>query len=239
MNAVLKFALKGSVLGALAFSVAVSGCSDDGSTDEGGAGGDNGGGTKSTAGSAGKTTAGSDSKGGDDGGGNGGTGGGNDVGGETGGGTAPIAGNGAGGGEDDVGGQSAGGNGAGGAGPVAGPAVAKFCNTLTIGDKTTTFRLDIGTGDSKVSFEADTFECTPLVNEDCTPIALGDQPYELFDLAKPEVVVDNGEITNIEDGDEWIFFTATLDNQPVLDFKVNEAALVCKTSDFDDIFPPM
>jgi hypothetical protein len=221
-------------------SCVVSGCSDDGGSDEDNGGDSSTAGTKNTAGTGGtKNTGGSDSNGGADS-----NNGGSDSAGENSGGTAPSAGTGAGG---DSGGSAGGGGGdeagGGGGGGAAGLAVAKFCNTLTFGTEQdpeiTTFRLDIGVGAEKVSFTADSFECTPIVNTDCTPIPLGDQPYELFDMADDSAPVDSGTVQLIEDGDEWFFLTDLSDDDepsPILGGGVDgSGTLVCKTADYEEI----
>ena len=233
MNALFKLTLKSSAIGALAFFAITSGCSSS-TDDDSGAGGDSGttGGTNSTAGKS-STTAGKSGTGGDDAGNGGtpsGTAGAAEGGASNGG--APLVGE-AGGGPDfplGMGGDSAGGAG-------TGPAVAKFCNTLTFGGDPTTMILEVGEGAAKVTFTAVSGECVPADGEACTEIPLGDDVLvSLFDADDPTSALDSGA-ANVKAGQDWIFFTDVLDSQPIWDGGTITAGsgLSCEDITYDDI----
>jgi hypothetical protein len=185
MNAFFKLMLKGSVVSAMALTMAAVGCSDTDKETTPGAGGESGGGK------AGSATGGSTTNGGDPG---------------TDGGTGGVA---AGAGPVDNGGADAGG--AGGAGGANGVSVARFCNDLTFGTEAdpmpTTLILEIGTGADKVSFTATTGECAPADGAACSSIPLGPNvPVALFDADETSMPLHEGEIDSA-DGDNWVFFT--------------------------------
>ncbi len=237
MNALFKLTLKSSAIGALAFFAITSGCSS--STDDNtGAGGDSSttGGSNSTAGKA-STTAGKSGTGGDDTGTTAGTGGkssgtgGEPEGGASKGGAPDIEGS-AGGPDIPLG---MGGDSAGGAG--TGPAVAKFCNTLTFGGDPTTMILQVGEGATKVTFTAVSGTCVPADGAACKEIPQGtDVNVQLFDSDDPTTALDASPV-DILPGQDWIFFTDVLDSQPIWDGGTIKAGagISCEDITYDDI----
>lgn len=245
MKALFKLVLKGSVVSALALATAAVGCSD---SDKDEPAGDAGG-----AGKAGSSsTAGSSSHAGSNNGGDTSTGGTPGEGGASGGATpgqgGAAPGEGGASGEGGAGGAkerpdivfSSGGDGAGGAGD--GPAVARFCNSLTFGTEDdpmdTTMILEIGTGADKVTFTAVSGTCAPMDGEACKAIPLGtDVPVALFDADAPDTELDSGTIVS-RGGANWIFYTdLTEGNSPspiVQGAPIDSPA--CDDVIFEDVF---
>lgn len=195
--------LKCSLAGAVALAVA-SGCGDNkddetpsGEAGEGNSGGSsagskNDGGSKSDAGST--SDAGEPSNGGS----------------ESVGGAGPDAGGAAnaGSGGSDLFGGAPGTGGAAGT-PYEGPPVAKFCNTLYFGDDPTTFRLEVGTGNDKVTFTAASGECVPADGNACTEIPSGEAvTVALFDVDADTDPVDFADIA-ISENTQYLFVTDT------------------------------
>lgn len=241
MNSLLRFVLSGSAVGVVAIMVA-SGCSSDSDGGTPTEGGDSGGGTAGSSGSPSK----GGSTGNQGGNGNGGspeagTGGTDAPGGASPGGSDAGGSGGAAAGSDtggvNAGGMDAGGANAGGGGAGAGVAVGKFCNPLTFGEaeESTTFRIDIGEGAAKVSFTADSFECTPIVGTACTPLPVGENiPVALFDLDDPSAPVDEKTI-DILDGEEIYFEADAPEGLPVINAFTSNT-LVCQNTDYTDIY---
>jgi hypothetical protein len=236
MNALFKLTLKSSAIGALAFFAAAAGCSSSSDDDNPGAGGDSSttGGTNSDAGKS--STAGTSHSGGD----NSGTGGAKN-------GTAGEGGAGKGGAPDvesvggspDIefggGGDSAGG--AGGAGTGTGPAVAKFCNTLTYQGASTTMILEVGEGAEKVTFTAAYGECVPADGDACEEIPLGKEVLvQMFDADDPSTALDFGSV-KVKEGQDWIFYTEVENDQPVWNAGTLKAGsgVSCEDVVWDDI----
>ena len=247
MNALFKFALKGSAVGAMVFLAAAAGCSDSSKDDDTSGGGDSGNnkaGSSSKAGSASKAGA---SNGGDatDGGvtGNGGASsagastGGASEGGDT---TAQggVENNGDAGGPDIVTGQGGElGNGAGGAG--TGPSVGKFCNTLTFGKDATTMVLVVGEGADKVTFTVPYGSCSPADSEACTTLPQGAEvPITLFDEDDLNTPLDE-KVAEIGAGEDWIFFTdlegSGQDAVPIVGGGPLNKTSSCESITYDDI----
>jgi hypothetical protein len=233
MNALFKLTLKSSAIGALAFFAIASGCSSS-SDDTPGAGGDSNttGGTNSDAGKS--STAGTKSgTGGDDtgtGGAKNGTGG-EAEGGASKGGAPDIE---AAGGSPDIP-LSMGGESAGGAG--TGPAVAKFCNTLTFGGDPTTMILQVGEGAAKVTFTAQSGKCVPADGVACKEIPTGDAVLvQMFDADAPDTALDFSPVT-IKAGQDWIFYTDVQDSEPVWDGGTLKAdsGVTCEDIKYTDI----
>ena len=239
MNALLRLALKGSAIGAVALLTAAAGCSDSDKDDNDGAAGDSttggttNGGSSSNAGDKG-TPGGDKGTAGDDGN----AGGTSNAGGDATGGVD----NGAGGGTDIVFAQGGDAN-AGGAG-TGGPAIARFCNDLTIGpddehQEPTTLRLEIGEGADKVTFTATTGECAPADGEACAEIPTGtDVPIQMVDPSAPNLVLDSATAT-VRSGQNWLFYTDLTDEQepqPIFNGGALESP-VCDDIIYTDIYP--
>lgn len=193
MNAFLKLMLKGSVVSAMALTLAAVGCSDSDKETKPGAGGDSGGGKAGSATNGGSSSDAGTPNGGDPG---------------TDGGTGGVAG---GAGPTDNGGAAGADVGGAGGGGAAGVSVARFCNNLTFGTEAdpmdTTLILVIGTGADKVTLSATTGECAPADGAACASIPLGPEvPVELFDADDPTTALYAGEIDSA-DGDNWVFYS--------------------------------
>jgi hypothetical protein len=245
MKALLNVMLKGAVVGTVATLLAV-GCGDNnddndnpgGEAGEGGSGGSSGGtknqaGTKSDAGD-GNGGAASPGAGAPGEGGSGAATGGAATGGAPEGGSA--------GGESGPDPFAEGGAGLGGA-SYEGPAIAKFCNSLTFGpegeEMPTTFRLEIGEGNDKVTFTASTGECAPADGDACTVIPTGEAvPIRLFDVDGQDPLDDaTGTIT----ADEQYVFITDLDTSGAEPFPIWNALFVnpkftCEDVTYTDTF---
>jgi len=252
MNALYKFVLRGSAIGALSLMAVGAGCSSDDSDggtkpgaagdDSGGSshGGSSGGGTKSDAGEPG--AGGGDQKP-EGGGGTGGTGG------TSGGGTGGIGGENAGGDQSSAGAPligpgAEGGSPAFGAGGETssgtGPSVAKFCNTLSFGNDATTMILVIGSGSEAVTFTASTGECAPPDGEECKEIPQGDDvPVTMFDADDTDTPLDE-KSAPVGAGEDWVFWTdiQTENNKNfpiVTGTTLNQTVARCQEIVFSDI----
>ena len=261
MSALFKLASRGSVVAALAFLTLAPACGeDDGDDDASDAGSSGKGGSAGSAGSSGGK-AGSAGSAGRAGGGTGGSTGGRAGAAGTAGtstdagaaGTPDSAGGAGGSGATDAGGTGgddgtagdpgAGGGGAGvpgGEGGTGGvgdddPAVAKFCNTLTFGDETTTMILEIGEGSEKVTFTADTDECVPADGEACTPIPVGaDVRIQLFDSEDPSTALDDAPL-DIDPGVAYVFNSNVDGGQPIWEFGPVADFAACSDFTFEDL----
>lgn len=238
MNAWSKLVVNGSMLGLLATMVVV-GCGDDNKDSNG----DNQGGEPAAAGSSsgGKSSGGSNST--------------PDAG-EPSGGTSSEAGATTGGvpaqggtdqGGTDQGGANQGGadqGGAGGTGPETWDetiSVARFCNGLSgVEDQNMTFILEVGEGNDKVTFTANSHTCAPVDGAACTTLPLGQEvPVVLYEEGDDEPWYE-GTI-NSEAGDQWLF-TTFVDSDgevffPGLDgTTTNGLGLACNNLTYDDVY---
>jgi hypothetical protein len=247
MKALFKLLLKGSLVSAIAMATA-TGCGDDSSDDDGDGGEGNSGGsaagTKNTSGSAGEDST--------DGGTSTGTGGTDAQGGQTTGvgGTSGGSGAGEGGATTDAGGAGTdpfGGAASGGAGnEYMGPAIAKFCNTLTFdpdgaggeggaSPQPTTMRLEIGVGNEKVTFTAATDECVPADGAACTEVPTGAAVLvNLFDVDDDTVPIDFATI-DIAENDQLIFYTDVDNNAPIWNVRGLNPGFMCEEVTYDDV----
>jgi hypothetical protein len=228
MNAFLKLMLKGSAASVFALTMAAAGCSDSDKDNENGAGGEDGGGKGGTPSAAGSSNGGDATGKGGDGGAGATTPGGADAGGADAGGA-------------DAGGADAGGAGGAGGADAGGTAVAKFCNDLTFGTDdapmNTTFILEIGAGDDKVSFTATTGACSPTA---CIAVPVGaDIPYALFDSDDPDTEIDGGTL-DILDGEVLAFYTdlsAGAEPAPITKASTFDLELAeCKDITYADVY---
>jgi hypothetical protein len=234
MKASYKLALKGSALCALVFLSAAAGCSSDSNDTPSGGGTGGSAGSSSKAGNTSK--AGSNAAAGDNSGTSGSptTGTGGAPGGEGGanaGGAPETPNAGSPGNPLSFGGESS----AGGAG--TGPAVAKFCNTLTADDMDTTMILTVGEGLDKVTFTATTGECVPADGDACTEIPVGEAVLVMMaDGDAPAVPLDTG-IAKIQAGQDWIFYTDLDAGQPIWNggHLNKNAGFTCEDITYDDI----
>ncbi len=228
MKALFKLVLKCSVAGGMAALTAAAGCSDTSKGD-----------TTGAAGTGDTTTGGSSSKAGAPGSGGDDTTtvtkGGASEGGASNGGAAEITSPGGGGPDFPV---AMGGDNAGGAG--TGPAVAKFCNSLTFGNAPTTMILEVGDGAKKVTFTAVSGECVPADGDACTEIPIGrDVTIQMFDGDDPSTALDSGS-ANIKAGQDWIFWTdvdtSGAQPQPVFGGGVS-TQVACEDITYGDVNP--
>jgi hypothetical protein len=238
MNAWLKLALRGSLLGTLGALVA-TGCGDDGKTSV-------------EAGDGGESVGGRGSEGGAPEGGvpdQGGTGALPDAGEPSSGGTAGVGDGGSAlGGSDSVGGSgpvagSDSGAGAGGsAGGEASTSVARFCNGLSgLDAENLTFVLEVGEGSEKVTFTADSFTCAPADGGACLPIPLGiEVPVALYQQGDPVPWFEGTVFSEFED--QWTFFTflemVQQDTVPSLDATTTNGTIACDDVTYAYVYPP-
>lgn len=239
MKALFKLVLRGSLVCAIAMATA-TGCGDDSSDGDGDAGEGNSGGsaagTKNTSGSA---NAGEPSNGGStsnagapsDGGTDSGTGGTGEGGSATEGGSGP---------------NPFGGAPSEGGATYDGPAIAKFCNTLTFDPdgaggeggasaEPTTLRLEIGEGDEMVSFTATTGECVPPDGEACTEIPTGPAILiSLFDVDDDAEPLDFGPVEVLE-SEQWILYTDIANDQPIWNGGTLKPSFACEDILYEDI----
>jgi hypothetical protein len=233
MKALFKLVLRGSLVGAIAMATA-TGCGDDSSDGDGDGGEGNSGG--SSAGT--QNTSGSANEAGDTS--NGGT---TSTAGSTGGGEGGTTSEG-GAGPDPFGGAPS----EGGA-TYDGPAVAKFCNTLTFDPdgaggaggagsapaEPTTLRLEIGEGADMVSFTATTGECVPADGEACTEIPTGPAVLiSLFDVDDDAEPLDFAPVEVLE-SEQWIIYTDVDGGQPIWNGGTLKPTFECSAIKYEDI----
>lgn len=234
MKAWSKLVVNGSLLGLVATMVVV-GCGDDNKDTND----DNKGGEPAAAGSSsgGKSSGGSNST---------------PNAGETSGGTSSEAGASTGGvptaegGTGNAGGDQGGADqgGAGGTGPETWDetiSVARFCNGLSGTDnQNITFILEIGEGNDKLTFSADSHTCAPVDGAACTTLPLGQEvPVTLYQEGDDEPWYE-GTI-NSEAGDQWLF-TTFLANDGEVDYPsldgttTNGLGLACNNLTYADVY---
>jgi hypothetical protein len=238
MNTLLKLMLKGSVVSAMALTMAAVGCSDSDKEKAPGAGGDDGkGGSNAQAGETSKSgsTNGGDSS-------NVGGGGAKADGGAAGDGGAKSEGGAAGNGGAEAGG-SAGEGGSGGASD--GNATAKFCNTLefdpdqdpeTDNSVPATLILQVGEGADAVTFTAITGQCVPADGVACKVVPAGpDVLVQLFNATAPTVAVDAAPL-EILDGERLLFFSdLDDDNAAIWNVAAANEGVTCEELTYDDV----
>jgi hypothetical protein len=220
--------LKGSVVSAMALTMAAVGCSDS-DKETPGAGGDDGKGGSSAH--AGETSKSGSTNGGDSG----------DAGAKSQGGAAGDGGAKTEGGAAGVGG-AAGEAGSGGASD--GVATAKFCNTAVFdpdGDPETdnsvdtTMILKVGEGADEVTFTAATGKCVPADGVACKQIPAGPEVLiQLFDGDDPTTALDFGP-AEILDGERLLFFTDFDANGPIWNAAAAEEGVTCEELTYADV----
>jgi hypothetical protein len=232
MNTLLKLMLKGSVVSAMALTMAAVGCSDS-DKETPGAGGDDGKGGSNAQ--AGETSKSGSTNGGDSG----------DAGAKSEGGAAGDGGAEAGGAAGDGGAQASGAAGEGGSGGASeGVASAKFCNTLEVDpdqDPETdnsvpaTLILQVGEGADAVTFTATTGQCVPADGVACTVVPTGPEvSVQLFNATAPTVAIDAATV-EIVDGERLLFFSDVDANGAIWNVAAAGEGVTCEELTYADV----
>jgi hypothetical protein len=221
MNTLLKLMLKGSVVSAMALTMAAVGCSDS-DKETPGAGGDDGKGGSNAQ--AGETSKSGSTNGGDSG----------DAGAKSEGGAA-----------GDGGAQASGAAGEDGSGGASeGVASAKFCNTLEVDpdqDPETdnsvpaTLILQVGEGADAVTFTATTGQCVPADGVACTVVPTGPEvSVQLFNATAPTVAIDAATV-EIVDGERLLFFSDVDANGAIWNVAAAGEGVTCEELTYADV----
>jgi hypothetical protein len=146
------------------------------------------------------------------------------------------------GGAPSIGGQPSGGSGptnpsggSGGSGPSPLPAVAKFCNDVSIDNQSVEYELLIGTGSKQVSIIASSGACEPVVLDDCTTIPTGGSvPLEVIDYQGLSAYTDSLPVAA---GDAFIFAVYYDADEDAVRFGGQTVtAQECAAADYDPLF---
>lgn len=243
MKAWWKVAVKGSVASALAFMVAM-GCDDEDGAPVASNGGEGGADATGAAGS--EPQGGSEAQaGGESGGTSSGASAG--MGGFAIGGYCASASDICGGGTGNVEPSSGGGGGqaaAGAAGAAAGDpdaSVARFCNGISDDGQNVTFILEVGEGDEKVTFTANSFECAPPDGAACLPIPLGlEVPVALYEEGDPVPWYEGTLFSEAQD--QWLLYTILQpigdDAVPSVEGTTTNGEVACDDTTYEHAYPP-